>query len=175
MQLVASPLSLANVALATRYEWQEEDLDNTARWVLTRLSEDREFLRSSGRRHKYLQDLGSQRWLKPHNSSTFSPLNTLGDGLQYSTRTPTLGSNVNSAKCSRAPATTRLLRLGTRNVRESFRRHWRDISSLLTSNIFENGCVTRPKTGHRSVCCAVELWSVSPFGHLSFTIQAHDR
>ena len=36
IRLVAS-LSLANFTLATRYEWQEEDLDDTARWVLTRL------------------------------------------------------------------------------------------------------------------------------------------
>ena len=37
IRLVASSLSLANFTLATRYEWQEEDLDDTARWVLTRL------------------------------------------------------------------------------------------------------------------------------------------
>ena len=59
MQLVTSSLSLTNVTLATRYEWQEEDLDDAAPWVLTRLSpsKDREFLQSSGRYHKHLQDL----------------------------------------------------------------------------------------------------------------------
>jgi len=59
MQLATSSLSLTNVTLATRYEWQEEDLDDAAPWVLTRLSpsKDREFLQSSGRYHKYLQDL----------------------------------------------------------------------------------------------------------------------
>lgn len=59
MQLATSSLSLTNVTLATRYEWQEEDLDDAAPWVLTRLSpsKDREFLQSSGRYHKHLQDL----------------------------------------------------------------------------------------------------------------------
>lgn len=59
MQLATPSLSLTNVTLATRYKWQEDDLDDAAPWVLTRLSssKDREFLQSSGRYHKHLQDL----------------------------------------------------------------------------------------------------------------------
>ena len=53
MQVATSSLSLTNITLATRYEWQEEDLDDAA----PHSSKDREFLQSSGRHHKYLQDL----------------------------------------------------------------------------------------------------------------------
>ena len=54
-----TPSIPTNVTLAARYEWQVEGLDDAAPWVLTRLSltEDREFLQSSGRHHKYPQDL----------------------------------------------------------------------------------------------------------------------
>ena len=38
MQLTATSLSLANVTPTTRYEWREEDLDDTVPWVLTRPS-----------------------------------------------------------------------------------------------------------------------------------------
>ena len=38
MQLTATSLSLTNVTPTTRYEWREEDLDDTVPWVLTRPS-----------------------------------------------------------------------------------------------------------------------------------------
>jgi transcription elongation factor SPT6 len=59
MQLATSSLSLANTTLATRLEWREDDLDDSATWVLTRLSKhkEKEFLHSSGRYHQYLRDL----------------------------------------------------------------------------------------------------------------------
>jgi len=42
MQLATSSLSLANVTLATRYKWQEEDLNDAAPWILTCLSSSKD-------------------------------------------------------------------------------------------------------------------------------------
>lgn len=59
MQLATPSISLVNSTLASRLDWQEDDLDDASTWVLTRLSKhkDKEFLHSGGRFHQYLPDL----------------------------------------------------------------------------------------------------------------------
>jgi transcription elongation factor SPT6 len=59
MQLATSSLSLNDTTLVSRLEWRDDDLDDAATWVLTRLSKfkEKEFLQSSGRYHHHLRDL----------------------------------------------------------------------------------------------------------------------